>query len=66
MIDKLNQREEQIHNSLTQLNNEKAFANNVIASVQHALIVTDLNGIIILANNRCSKVFGLTPNQLLQ
>ncbi|HIF9136073.1 TPA: diguanylate cyclase domain-containing protein [Photobacterium damselae] len=66
MIDKLNQREEQIHNSLTQLNNEKAFANNVIASVQHALIVTDLNGIIILANNSCSKVFGLTPNQLLQ
>ncbi|WP_305374880.1 diguanylate cyclase domain-containing protein [Photobacterium leiognathi] len=57
MIVKLNQRESKIKHTISQLENEKAFADDVISTVQHALVVVDRNGRIILANESCASLF---------
>ncbi|MCP4957155.1 MAG: diguanylate cyclase [Photobacterium aquimaris] len=65
MIIKLNQRESKIKHTIVQLEYEKAFADDVISTVQHALLVVDHAGHIILANDSCSKLFYDSPQALL-
>ncbi|PSV35440.1 MULTISPECIES: diguanylate cyclase domain-containing protein [unclassified Photobacterium] len=65
MIIKLNQRELKIKQTISQLEYEKEFADDVISTVQHALLVVDHSGHIILANDSSSKLFHDSP-QVLQ
>ncbi|OBU17139.1 PAS domain S-box protein [Photobacterium aquimaris] len=65
MIIKLNQRESKIKHTIVQLEYEKAFADDVISTVQHALLVVDHAGHIILANDSSSKLFHDSPQALL-
>ncbi|MDR9827648.1 diguanylate cyclase [Vibrio sp. FNV 38] len=66
MISRLNQREEQVAYTLDRLEQEKYFANEVIQTVQHALIVVSQDGKIILHNQEsvqffkpnCQKIIG--------
>ncbi|MBP2699601.1 diguanylate cyclase domain-containing protein [Photobacterium lucens] len=64
MIIKLNQRESKIKHTISQLENEKAFADDVISTVQHALLVVDRTGRILLANESCSSLFPYSPQAL--
>lgn len=64
MIIKLNQRESKIKHTISQLEYEKAFADDVISTVQHALLVVDHSGHVILANESCLKLFDYSPQAL--
>ena len=59
MQKKLNERDAKIHATLNQLSEEKAFADDVIATVQHALLVVNQTGIITLANDATLSVLDL-------
>ncbi|RWX56973.1 diguanylate cyclase domain-containing protein [Photobacterium chitinilyticum] len=59
MQKKLNERDAKIQATLNQLGEEKAFADDVIETVQHALVVVNQQGKITLANDACLYVLGL-------
>ncbi|MGR5080377.1 diguanylate cyclase [Photobacterium swingsii] len=73
MLDNLDERDEQISASIEQVASEKAFADDVISTVQHALLVLDRHGRIVLANSACGNIFkcvsgdirGLTLHEIM-
>ncbi|WHR53534.1 diguanylate cyclase [Vibrio furnissii] len=60
MLDKLDQRERQVLFTLDKLEQEKSFANEVVDTVQHALVVVDAMGMILHANDAANHVFKCT------
>lgn len=64
MVHTINQRNIELRNAMQKLAMEKAFADEVIETVQHALIVVDNEGVITLANEACQKMFELSSFQL--
>ncbi|WP_392340997.1 diguanylate cyclase [Moritella marina] len=57
MLNRLEQREQQILLTMDKLEQEKSFANEVIETVQHALVVTDKAGRIVHFNAAAKVVF---------
>lgn len=74
MLQRLKQRDSQVHFTLDKLQEEKAFANEVIETVQHSLLVVDSKGAIVHANMatrdifKCSEAFleSLSIQELIQ
>ncbi len=70
MLDRLQHRDNQINFTLDKLQEEKSFANEVIETVQHSLLVVDEKGLIVHANAatrdifKCSEAF--LENLLIQ
>ncbi|PSU35022.1 diguanylate cyclase domain-containing protein [Photobacterium lutimaris] len=64
MVKTINQRNKELRNAMQKLAMEKAFADEVIETVQHALIVVDSKGVITLANEACQNMFELSSFQL--
>ncbi|CDU01555.1 GGDEF domain [Vibrio coralliirubri] len=70
MLERLQHRDNQINFTLDKLQEEKSFANEVIETVQHSLLVVDEKGLILHANAatrdifKCSEAF--LENLLLQ
>ncbi|MGF1755273.1 PAS domain S-box protein, partial [Vibrio makurazakiensis] len=64
MLQRLEQREKQVFFTLDKLEQEKSFADEVIETVQHALIVTNDQGDIIHANAATRDVFRCTSAYL--
>ncbi|MEJ2763036.1 diguanylate cyclase [Photobacterium sp. MCCC 1A19761] len=62
---KLNERNAKIRATLRQLGDEKAFADDIIETVQHALIVVNARQQITLANEACEGVLEQKPDHLL-
>lgn len=60
----LNDRNAKIRATLRQLGDEKAFADDIIETVQHALIVVNAQQRITLANEACQDVLELKPAHL--
>ncbi|MEZ8723748.1 diguanylate cyclase [Vibrio pomeroyi] len=74
MLERLKHRDSQINFTLDKLQEEKAFANEVIETVQHSLLVVDNKGMIVHANMatrdifKCTEAFleNLTIQELVQ
>ncbi|MEG3694298.1 diguanylate cyclase [Vibrio coralliirubri] len=70
MLERLQHRDNQINFTLDKLQEEKSFANEVIETVQHSLLVVDEKGLILHANVatrdifKCSEAF--LENLLIQ
>ncbi|MBW3696273.1 diguanylate cyclase [Vibrio sp. T187] len=64
MLQRLEQREKQVFFTLDKLEQEKSFANEVVETVQHALVVTDDKGNIIHANAATREIFHCTAAYL--
>ncbi|MEZ8887228.1 diguanylate cyclase [Vibrio sp. 10N.247.311.14] len=70
MLERLQNRDNQINFTLDKLQEEKSFANEVIETVQHSLLVVDEKGLILHANAatrdifKCSEAF--LENLLIQ
>lgn len=70
MLERLQHRDNQINFTLDKLQEEKSFANEVIETVQHSLLVVDEKGVIVHANAatrdifKCSEAF--LENLLIQ
>ncbi|CDT81916.1 GGDEF domain [Vibrio coralliirubri] len=70
MLERLQHRDNQINFTLDKLQEEKSFANEVIETVQHSLLVVDEKGLILHANAatrdifKCSEAF--LENLLIQ
>ena len=70
MLERLQHRDNQINFTLDKLQEEKSFANEVIETVQHSLLVVDEKGLIVHANVatrdifKCSEAF--LENLLIQ
>ncbi|WP_172379010.1 sensor domain-containing diguanylate cyclase [Vibrio sp. Vb339] len=70
MLERLQHRDNQINFTLDKLQEEKSFANEVIETVQHSLLVVDEKGLILHANAatrdifKCSEAF--LENMLIQ
>ncbi|MFB9214188.1 sensor domain-containing diguanylate cyclase [Vibrio sinaloensis] len=60
MLDRLGQREQQVAYTLDKLEEEKSFANEVVETVKHALIVVDNTGEIVHFNGATCDVFRCT------
>tara|TARA_Y100001956_G_C4125254_1_gene189679 strand:+ start:1794 stop:3764 length:1971 start_codon:yes stop_codon:yes gene_type:complete len=60
MLDRLSQREQQVAYTLDKLEEEKSFANEVVETVKHALIVVDNKGKIVHFNGATCDVFRCT------
>ncbi|MGR5080025.1 diguanylate cyclase domain-containing protein [Photobacterium swingsii] len=56
---KLQERDVKIRTTLQQFSQEKVFAEEVVATVQHALLVIDESATITLANDACFDVLGV-------
>lgn len=65
MLNRLEQREQQILLTVDKLEQEKSFANEVVETVQHALVVTDKAGRVI-HSNAAAKVVFQCDNEMLQ
>ncbi|OAN11421.1 hypothetical protein A3K86_20980 [Photobacterium jeanii] len=57
MLDHMEERDAQISATLDQVASEKAFVDDVLSTVQHALLVLNDKGQIVLANSACREVF---------
>lgn len=64
MLERLGQREKQVNFTLDKLEQEKSFANEVIETVQHSLIVVNEHGEIIHANAATMEIFRCTSAYL--
>ncbi|MCK8072532.1 diguanylate cyclase [Vibrio sp. 1CM23M] len=70
MLERLQHRDNQINFTLDKLQEEKSFANEVVETVQHSLLVVDEKGLIVHANVatrdifKCSEAF--LDNLLIQ
>lgn len=64
MLDRLEKRETQVLFTLDKLEQEKSFANEVVETVQHALIVVNDSGVILHFNGAANHVFKCTPGYL--
>ncbi|MFS1475001.1 diguanylate cyclase domain-containing protein [Vibrio lentus] len=60
MLERLKHRDSQINFTLDKLQEEKSFANEVIETVQHSLLVVDRKGAIIHANAATRDIFKCT------
>ena len=60
MLERLGQREKQVNFTLDKLEQEKSFANEVIETVQHSLVVVNEHGEIIHANAATMEIFRCT------
>lgn len=65
MLDKLHERERQVHYTLDKLAKEKAYADDVIQTVQHALLAVNNEGIVELANEASGRVFHQSSSALI-
>ncbi|MGF1726994.1 diguanylate cyclase domain-containing protein [Photobacterium nomapromontoriensis] len=65
MAETISQRDNELRQAMNELGEEKAFADEVIETVQHALIVVDTNGIVTLTNKSCYPVFSQPINNLM-
>ncbi|MGR5117106.1 diguanylate cyclase domain-containing protein [Vibrio astriarenae] len=65
MIYRLGRRDEQVAHTLDRLEHEKYFANEVIQTVQHALIVVSQDGKVILHNQECVSVFKVEQSSVV-
>ncbi|MCG7495712.1 diguanylate cyclase [Vibrio sp. Of7-15] len=65
MLDKLHERERQVHYTLDKLAKEKAYADDVIQTVQHALLAVNNKGTVDLANEASGRVFKQSPTDLI-
>ena len=66
MQTRLSQREQQINFTLDKLQQEKAFANEVVETVQHALLVVNHKGLIVQCNAATQDIFRCTAAYLDQ
>ncbi|MFA0157565.1 diguanylate cyclase domain-containing protein [Vibrio sp. 10N.261.46.A3] len=57
MLERLQHRDNQINFTLDKLQEEKSFANEVIETVQHSLLVVDEKGLILHANAATRDIF---------
>ncbi|ROO70445.1 PAS domain S-box-containing protein/diguanylate cyclase (GGDEF)-like protein [Vibrio crassostreae] len=57
MLERLQHRDNQINFTLDKLQEEKSFANEVIETVQHSLLVVDEKGVIVHANATTRDIF---------
>ncbi|WP_213864487.1 diguanylate cyclase domain-containing protein [Vibrio crassostreae] len=57
MLERLQHRDNQINFTLDKLQEEKSFANEVIETVQHSLLVVDEKGVIVHANAATRDIF---------
>ena len=64
MLERLGQREKQVNFTLDKLEQEKSFANEVIETVQHSLIVVNEDGEIIHSNAATMEIFRCTSAYL--
>ncbi|MEZ9873404.1 diguanylate cyclase domain-containing protein [Vibrio sp. 10N.261.51.C6] len=60
MLERLQHRDNQINFTLDKLQEEKSFANEVIETVQHSLLVADEKGFIVHANAATRDIFKCT------
>lgn len=60
MLDRLSQREQQVAYTLDKLEEEKSFANEVVETVKHALVVVNNKGEIVHFNGATCSVFRCT------
>ncbi len=60
MLQRLQHRDNQINFTLDKLQEEKSFANEVIETVQHSLLVVDEKGLIVHANVATRDIFKCT------
>ncbi|CDT51934.1 diguanylate cyclase domain-containing protein [Vibrio coralliirubri] len=60
MLERLQHRDNQINFTLDKLQEEKSFANEVIETVQHSLLVVDEKGLILHANVATRDIFKCT------
>lgn len=60
MVKRLAQRDSQVHYTLDRLEKEKAFANEVIETVQHALLVVNHDGVILHSNAASKEIFPIS------
>jgi len=58
MLEQIETHEEEIVLALEKLNAEKTFVNDVLDTVQHALLVVDSQGKILLSNDEASNILG--------
>ncbi|MGF1700369.1 diguanylate cyclase [Photobacterium makurazakiensis] len=64
MVDKISYRDCKIREAMADLAEEKAFADEVIETVRHALVVVNHRGYITLVNQACRNVFDIPLHQL--
>ncbi|MCG9580793.1 diguanylate cyclase [Vibrio tubiashii] len=64
MLERLKERDTQVTNTLTKLEQEKAFANEVVETVKHALVVLNSNGEVVHFNAATCAIFRRTPGYL--
>jgi len=64
MLRRLEQREKQVFFTLDKLEQEKSFANEVVETVQHALVVTNDKGDIVHSNATTKDIFRCTSAYL--
>lgn len=64
MLDRLNERDIQVTNTLKKLEQEKSFANEVIETVKHALVVLNAAGEVVHFNAATCDIFRRTPAYL--
>ncbi len=63
---KLQERDKKIRLTLHQFSQEKVFADEVVATVQHALLVIDKSATITLANDACFDVLGVPQRSAIK
>ena len=64
MVTTVNQRDRDLRTAMQTLAFEKAFADEVIETVQHALVVVNSKGAITLTNHACQSMFEFSSFQL--
>ncbi len=64
MLEQIESHESHLGLTLDRLESEKAFANEVLDTVQHALLVVDQQGTVILSNHAASRVFNRNLDEL--
>lgn len=55
----------QTEDSIKQLDEQKSFMTTVLQNSAHAIIATDLNGVITLFNKKAQEMLGYTPEEVL-
>ncbi|MDC5774648.1 diguanylate cyclase [Vibrio europaeus] len=64
MLERLKERDKQVTNTLKKLEQEKSFADEVVETVKHALVVLNANGEVVHFNAATCAIFRRTPGYL--
>lgn len=65
MAETISQRDHELRQAMNELSEEKAFADEVVETVQHALVVVDIHGMVTLTNKSCGPVFAQPVDKLM-